>query len=76
MIGFLADDIHHIVDGDATKQPTLRIDHGSGNQIAVFEQFGDVAGPHVGIDGGRLIHDFPDGALRIVGQQAGDIQRA
>ncbi len=63
--GFLGDDVHHVIDGDAAQQHTLLIHHRSGDQIAIAEQLRHFARRHIRRDARRL--GVEAGAHDIVG---------
>ena len=62
MVRVLADNIHHVIDGNPAQQPPLVVHHRRRNQIIALKQVG-----YFGVgegDGYRLdigIHDFPHG---------------
>ena len=61
VVGILADDIHHVVDGDASQQLAVDVHHRGGQQVTVLEQPGDVHIRHVAGDGLNLaVHDLGD----------------
>ncbi len=77
VIGFLADDVDDVVDGDAAEQPALASHNGGGHEVAVFEQLGYFARRGLGRNGfDTRVHHLADGFLRVLGEQPRYVHRA
>ena len=77
MLGLVADDIDHVVDGDAAHQFAVGFHHRRGDQVEILESLGDLGGRQVhryAVDIG--IHHLGNIAFRIERDQLGQTEHA
>ena len=77
VFGFFTDDVDDIVNRDSPEQAAVFVDHRRRTQIAILEQAGNVRSRRLGQDALQVLVDqFRHQGLRIVGDQATDIEAA
>ena len=80
LAGLLLDDVHHVVDGDAPREPAVLVHYGNGDQVVFLQHPGDLVLRHFHRHRDhRPFHDVGDGFVRArqheiaEGQDAGDV---